>query len=175
MLTETTVKQINTDKSTLSPADLVSNETSQHSNAETIENKSTMTKIKDKVTSLTNKKTLKTTLEEIKEKWNEIINKISTENHSLGFVLKMSEAQKVEDGILHITVPYSFHKDKLEESKTIKIMDENFQNFFSERIGYCCKVEPVTVVDNEPTSTPDPELKELAADFGGEVVSWFYQ
>jgi len=141
------------------------NDRQKNNNNETI-----IEKIKDKVTSFAHKKALKTTLEEIKTKWSELIDKIAAENHSLGFILKMSEARKVEDGVLYISVPYSFHKDKLEESKTIKIMDNHFEKCFAEKINYRCQISPANPSSDETPSQPDPELKELAADFGGEVI-----
>jgi DNA polymerase-3 subunit gamma/tau len=167
-------KQYNNETMEPSPQDvtLASQSNSIDDQPKSNNNETIIEKIKDRVTSFTtHKKTFKTTLEEIKTKWFELIDKIASENHSLGFILKMSEARKVEDGVLYISVPYSFHKDKLEESKTIKIMDNYFEKCFAEKINYCCQIVPVNSSPDETPAQPDPELKELAADFGGEVVS----
>ncbi len=121
--------------------------------------------IKDTISSFTHKSP-QTTLEEIKNKWEEIIQQIAKENHSLSFILKMSDLQSVDTEGLHITVPYSFHKDKLSEHKTKKTIEKYLTDFFSEHISLFC-----SVVENTAQKTGnDDELNKLAADFGGEVI-----
>ena len=83
-------------------------------------------------------KEIKTTIENIKEKWHEIIETIGKTNHSLSFILKMSELQAVRDGHLHISVPYSFHKDKISEINTKKTIEQTLADFFSEHIPLVC-------------------------------------
>ncbi len=122
--------------------------------------------IKDTISTLTHKP-VKTTLAEIKSKWNEIIQEISKENHSLSFILKMSEVQAIDDQGLRISVPYSFHKDKIEENKTKKTIEKTLADFFSERILLHCEVSENTAQKNDNDSD---ELNKLAADFGGEVI-----
>ena len=107
---------------------------------------------------------IKTTFDEIKNKWNNIIEEISKKNHSLSFILKMSQLQNVQDGRLYITVPYSFHKDKINEINTKKTIEQAITNFFSEHIPLVCDVVAAPVIEE------DSELNKLAADFGGEVV-----
>ncbi|MEK7131219.1 MAG: hypothetical protein AAB797_00595, partial [Patescibacteria group bacterium] len=119
--------------------------------------------IKDTISNLTHKP-IKTTLEEIKSKWNDVIQEISKENHSLSFILKMSEVQSIDSEGLRITVPYSFHKDKIEENKTKKTIEKTLADFFSEHIQLHCDVAENSVQKN------DDELSKLAADFGGQVV-----
>ena len=110
---------------------------------------------------------LKTTLEQIKAKWNDIVEIVSKTNHSLSFILKMSELQKMQDKNLHITVPYSFHKDKLTEVKTRKTIEQAMTDLFAEHIGLVCEVVENTASQN---NEEDTELNKLAADFGGEVL-----
>jgi DNA polymerase III subunit gamma/tau len=126
--------------------------------------------IKDTISHLTHKP-VKTTLSEIKNKWNEIVREISKGNHSLGFILKMSEATSINDGGLCLTVPYSFHKDKIEEHKTKKIIEKYLSDFFSEKINLFCEVAPtVTRGTRLAAEENNDELAKLAANFGGEIV-----
>ncbi len=120
--------------------------------------------IKDTISTLTHKP-IKTTLEDIKNKWEEIIQEISKENHSLSFILKMSEIQAIDEEGLRISVPYSFHKDKIEENKTKKTIEKTLADFFSERILLHCGVSETSAQNNN-----EEDLNKLAADFGGEVV-----
>ena len=122
--------------------------------------------IKETISHITHKQT-KTTLEEIKAKWGEITAVVAKSNHSLSFILKMSELVAVNNGHVHITVPYSFHKDKLNEIKTKKTIEQAMADIFSENIFLACDVaENNTQQNNEE----DSELNKLAADFGGEVL-----
>src|SRR3989344_5130803 len=121
--------------------------------------------IKDTISNFTHKP-IKTTAEEIKNKWEEIIQAVAKENHSLGFILKMCEIQSINDEGLHLSVPYSFHKDKLDEIKTKKTIEKTLTDFFSEHIQLRCEV----LEANSPAKENSDELNKLAADFGGEVV-----
>lgn len=121
--------------------------------------------IKDTISTIAHKPP-QTTLEEIKTKWNDVIGELAKENHSLSFILKMSEIQSLDSDGLHITVPYSFHKDKIEEIKTKKTIEKTLADFFSERIVLCC-----SVLENSAQNTNDDnDLNKLATDFGGEIV-----
>jgi len=70
-----------------------------------------------------------------------------------------------EDGTLKISVPYSFHKDKLEENKTKKMIEKCLEEILYEKIFIYCEV-----TGNDAVSSADAELSNLAADFGGEVM-----
>ncbi len=120
--------------------------------------------IKDTISHITGGD-IKTTFDDIKNKWNNVIEEISKKNHSLSFILKMSQLQNLQDGRLYISVPYSFHKDKINEINTKKTIEQALTNFFSEHIPLVCEVATVPSSTNE-----DSELNKLAADFGGEVV-----
>ncbi len=122
--------------------------------------------IKDTISHITHKPT-QTTLEEIKSKWDKVIEEVSKSNHSLSFILKMSSLKTLEGNQLHITVPYSFHKDKINEINTKKIIDQSLTNFFSEHIVLNCEI----LEESRPqTNEDDSELNKLAADFGGELA-----
>ncbi|OGH91177.1 MAG: DNA polymerase III, subunit gamma and tau [Candidatus Magasanikbacteria bacterium RIFOXYD2_FULL_39_9] len=122
--------------------------------------------IKDTISHITHKDT-KTTFEEIKSKWDKIIEEISKANHSLSFILKMSSLQTLEGNQLHITVPYSFHKDKISEINTKKIIEQTLTSSFSEHITLACEVAEESRPQN---NEDDSELNKLAADFGGELA-----
>jgi DNA polymerase-3 subunit gamma/tau len=121
--------------------------------------------IKDTISHITSGD-IKTTFDEIKDKWNSVIEEISKKNHSLSFILKMSQLENMVDGRLHISVPYSFHKDKINEINTKKTIEQALTSFFSEHIPLVCEVAEASNTNNEA----DSELNRLAADFGGEVT-----
>lgn len=107
---------------------------------------------------------IKTTLTTIKEKWSTIIEKISESNHSLTFILKMCGLKNLDARGLTLTVPYSFHKEKIEETKSRRVIEDHVESLCGERIPILCEVESAPVVMAET------ELATLASSFGGEVV-----
>ncbi len=140
------------------------------------EKKKSVEKIKEitkKITSYTNKK-IKTTAEQIREKWPQLIDRIQRHNHALSIILKMSNVTGITNkGLLNISVPYSLHKDKLEEHKTKTIIEEEIQNEFKEKIQFCCCVEHEEINENieEQAQNTDSDINKMAEDFGGEVVN----
>lgn len=127
-----------------------------------------ITIIKNKLSSLTSKKPLKTSLEQIKTVWPQIIEKIIQDNHSLSFILKMSELDSLtKTGVLTLAVPYSFHQDKLTEDKTKQLIEETLTEVLAEKITMDCVVSNGF---NNTNLSADQEITKLATDFGGEVV-----
>lgn len=105
-------------------------------------------------------------IEEVKLKWQEVINKLSESMRSLTFVLKMAEVVGIEGDKIFISVPYSFHKEKVDEIKCKKAIEDCLGDLLSRRVVVSCRVsEQVLPAAN------DPELTNLAAEFGGEVVA----
>ncbi|PIT87436.1 MAG: hypothetical protein COU31_02975 [Candidatus Magasanikbacteria bacterium CG10_big_fil_rev_8_21_14_0_10_40_10] len=126
-----------------------------------------LAKIKEKITELTSRKPIKTSLEEVREHWDEITKNIAKQNHSLGFLLKMTELDNLEtSGKLTLSVQFSIHKEKLEETKNRKLFEEQLTEIFKEKIkvDYLLK----EAGDSEPIIAKD--LADVAADFGGEVI-----
>ncbi len=118
------------------------------------------------ISSLTHRHTITTTLDAIKEKWNELVVKIGETNHSLTFILRMATPTEVTPGGLKLTVPYSLHRDKLVEPKNRGIIEECLNTLFGEKIPVLCEV-----LANQEQPEADPELNALALEFGGEVVN----
>ncbi len=120
--------------------------------------------IKETISHIRSHHQITTTAEQIKEKWADLIAKISEQNHSLTFILKMSEIKSVDSEGLHITVPYSFHQDKINDLKNKKLIEARLNDMFSEKILLNCDVNS----SQQPKTEED--LNNLAADFGGEIV-----
>ena len=107
---------------------------------------------------------LATTIEQIHSKWASLIEKISETNHSLTFILKMCTLKRLEHNLLVLGVPYSFHKEKVEELKTKRVIEQALHGFFQEQVLISCEIEEAV------TAPPTADLTSLALAFGGEVV-----
>jgi DNA polymerase-3 subunit gamma/tau len=124
--------------------------------------------IKSAISTITGHHTPTVTIEDVQKKWAEIISKLSETNHSLTFILKMSALEKIDHEGLHLTVPYVFHKEKLEEMKNRRAVEAAIEGVLKEQINLNSRVVPAP----SPYATPTAEssLNNLAAEFGGEVV-----
>jgi DNA polymerase-3 subunit gamma/tau len=122
--------------------------------------------IKQVITTITHDGEIKTTLEEIKLRWKEAIDKSASKIPSLSIILKMCTLKALSGNTLIVTVPYSLHKEKLDDPRNRGIIEGTLEAFFNERIRLAFEVlEPVVV------TTSDSEAQSLAMDFGGEVVN----
>ncbi|MCX6781982.1 MAG: DNA polymerase III subunit gamma/tau [Candidatus Magasanikbacteria bacterium] len=105
-------------------------------------------------------------IDEVKAKWLEAIIKLSENFHSLVFVLKMADITGVEGNKFSFTLPYSFHKEKVEDKKCRRAIEEAMSELLNRRVMFSC------IVKEQGTNTvADNELAGIAAEFGGEVVA----
>ncbi|MBU0569526.1 hypothetical protein KKB40_01950, partial [Patescibacteria group bacterium] len=105
------------------------------------------------------------TLEQARDKWSELLEAINGDSPSLTFVLKMAQIVDINGNTISITVPYEFHKDKLECKKCRKQIESHLANIFDSKIKLAIEVV------EEVKEKEDPELQELASALGGEIVN----
>lgn len=107
-------------------------------------------------------------IEKIHENWNAFTSAVESKAPSLVFLLNMASVSEISGSTLTLSVPYKFHKEKLEEHKTRLLMEEIWQDIAGTRIKITAAVseqEP-----DESRHAAHGNLQELAAAFGGEVV-----
>ncbi|MBI5221654.1 MAG: DNA polymerase III subunit gamma/tau [Candidatus Magasanikbacteria bacterium] len=133
------------------------NETKSHNITESI---------KTAISSFTHKSVPKSTLEEVKAKWSEVVSNISKTVPSLTFILKMCSLNSVAEDGLHIAFNFEIHKDKVGEIKNKKMIEDELEKVLGERIKIICEFTENKSAD----SANDKELNNLASEFGGEVI-----
>ncbi|OGG31294.1 DNA polymerase III, subunit gamma and tau [Candidatus Gottesmanbacteria bacterium RIFCSPLOWO2_01_FULL_46_9] len=79
------------------------------------------------------------TLEKLAEHWIDVISELKPYNHSVAGVMRSTRPKTVAGGIVTIEAFYTFHKDKLSESKTKDMVSEVLKKLFGEKV----KVEVV--------------------------------
>ena len=99
------------------------------------------------------------TLEEIKEGWNQFVDEIKPFNHHLYAFVGGGHVRSFEGGTLHLEVPFSFHKDRIETPKSRNIISEVFGKVY----GAPCKVECYINPAIKPVQKADADvvLKDL--------------
>lgn len=104
--------------------------------------------------------------ETVLSQWPQFIQKIEKESPSLVFILKMAELVETRGNSIIITVPYSFHQEKLMQ-KTVK---HRLDQILSELVGSGVMLE-IMVKESIQGNQGSEELQNLAAALGGEVLS----
>ncbi len=74
------------------------------------------------------------TVEKLIEHWPDIIAALKVQNHSVAGVMRSTRPKSVTDGIVTIEAFFTFHKEKLSESKTKDILVEVFRRLFGEKV-----------------------------------------
>ncbi|OGH87650.1 MAG: DNA polymerase III, subunit gamma and tau [Candidatus Magasanikbacteria bacterium RIFOXYC2_FULL_42_28] len=95
--------------------------------------------------------------------WNKMIETVGNSNMSLTFVLKMATIEKLDGRALILNIPYSFHKDKLDEPKSKKIILDALADAGG------AELQPRYIIKTE-NNVADTSAQDLALQFGGEVV-----
>lgn len=88
-------------------------------------------------------------IEEIENKWGEILAAVKPFNHSVEAFLRAARPQKIDQGELIIEVFYKFHKDKLEEAKHRQIVEKGLDKVFGEGMSFRC-----VLAEKKPVSAP---------------------
>lgn len=90
---------------------------------------------------------LKFTLEEVKNRWQEVLEHVKGLNRSLSYVLANASLVGVKENRLEIGVAYPFHHDRLRESKNRSVMAEATQRVFG--LPYIIDPILVQIAENE--------------------------
>jgi len=107
---------------------------------------------------------VKVKLQEIMNKWQEILTKIKPLNHSIEALLKASRPLKVEGEFLTLEVFYKFHKDRLEAEKCRTIIEEVVGQTFGSPLKLKC------VLGQKPAVKSEPDILEVANNiFNGKI------
>ncbi len=100
--------------------------------------------------------------EAIQKKWPQVLSAIEKDSPSLIFILRMAELVKLEADTLILSVPFSFHKNKLSDKTNQRKIEATLTQVYSAKLHFDI------VVTEKPAEQSD--VQELALLMGGEVV-----
>ena len=123
-------------------------------------------------------------LEEVRDNWDEILEKVKPHNHSITAFLKTCQPAATEENTLIIANKYTFHLERLKDPRNRKIIEDVIGEIFgikptikfiseeeARRLGYELETEPAK---ENPASDSDQKTGELVNSaleiFGGKVV-----
>ena len=122
---------------------------------------------------------VKITLEQIKEKWEEVLAVLKNYNQSLASTLKHHRPTAIkENGIIEISFKYKFYQQRINESKNRQILEKTLEDIFKIPL----RVETVLVkrlpqestevaeADKKTNLPPQQSLESIVQTFGGQLV-----
>ncbi len=92
----------------------------------------------------------------IEEKWCEVLTKSKDVNSSILALLKAAKVLELKGKSLLLEVNYAFHKERLESSKTRKIVEDTLNEVYGVPLKISCKVS-----ETRPVKTGDREVGML--------------
>ncbi|MDP2709529.1 MAG: DNA polymerase III subunit gamma/tau [bacterium] len=123
--------------------------------------------------------------DQIKEKWNEVLAKVKQYNHSLSFILRVCQPQRLSGNRLCLAFKYKFHKDRVSEIAIKNIIEKVLNQVYGAPltveavIDENLEVAASKLVSDEPIdlkkAAPAPGEQENMIDnllktFGGKIV-----
>lgn len=103
--------------------------------------------------------------DDLEKKWGTLLVNVKPYNHSVEAFLRAARPKGVKNGELLIEVFYPFHKDKLEEAKNRKIVEEGISKTYGSNWSFRCMLsngkKPALVINNE---TPMEKISEELAE-----------
>lgn len=110
-------------------------------------------------------------IEAVEQKWGNLLTVIKPFNHSVEAFLRASRPKSIKGNTLLLEVFYPFHKDRLEEAKNRKIVDECLNRVFGAELCFECvlaqdKKKPLVIKNDTPMENVSEQLVENNTDKG---------
>jgi len=119
---------------------------------------------------------IKLTLEQVKDKWEEVLLCIKKHNYSLASTLRSHQPTAMKtDGTLEICFKYKFHQQRINDLKNRQTLEKVLQDIF----GYPLKVQTIMVKELPDNKTEiqtlaehnsDQAVNDILKNFGGQLV-----
>ena len=118
-------------------------------------------------------------LDDVKENWDNILIKVEPLNHSLSSILADCQPIKIEDNIIVIATKYGFYKDRLNENKNKKAIEDIASDILKFKINIEILTEEeagvkLETADEKPSEKKGTQSNLLLSDamemMGGKVV-----
>lgn len=101
---------------------------------------------------------------ELNGKWKHFMMEIKAKNNTIHAFLRVANPELTDAG-LSLTFPYKFHKERLEEPRNKKIVEETLARIYGRQIDIVCKME-----GNGTINKQIGDVQSAANILGGEVV-----
>jgi DNA polymerase-3 subunit gamma/tau len=98
-------------------------------------------------------------------KWQLFLLEMKAKNNTLHACLRVAVPEFQENGVVNLIFPYKFHKEKVEESKTKRAIEEVLEKVYGQDLRVVCLLD----AQNSKNQRVD-DVSEAASILGGNVV-----
>ncbi|MDX9893088.1 MAG: DNA polymerase III subunit gamma/tau [Patescibacteria group bacterium] len=116
-------------------------------------------------------------LEQVVNRWAEILHAIKQVNHSLASTLKIGRPAQLQDNVLEISFGHKFHQQRINDSKNREILEKIFEEVIGSRliinttVNKDTKELPIKIDgNNRPELPASPGIDNIIEAFGGQLV-----
>lgn len=111
-------------------------------------------------------------LETIEGKWGNLLTAVKPFNYAVEAFLRATRPKSIKGNVLILEVFYPFHKDRLEESKNRKIVEDGITKAFGVNLSFECvlaknKKQPLVIKNDTPIEHVSDQLAENKNDKAG--------
>lgn len=103
------------------------------------------------------------------ERWNEVLFEIKSRNNSIHAFVRESEPTIVGDEV-HLLFPYRFHKERIEDRKNKKIVEDAIMKILNQDYRVICELGKEKSTEEIKKGKTSPTIEEFLDVLGGEVV-----
>ncbi len=114
-------------------------------------------------------------IHEIRKYWTVIIREVEKENHSIPFILKICQPERLEGKTIVIRFQYAFHREKLlEDIKTKYLVERVLRTVLKDDAllldGFCASASNSPSTEKDLSNAPADIVSKVLDAFGGQVV-----
>jgi DNA polymerase-3 subunit gamma/tau len=114
-------------------------------------------------------------IHEIRKYWTVIIREVEKENHSIPFILKICQPERLEGKTIVIRFQYAFHREKLlEDIKTKYLVERVIRAVLRDEEllvdGFCASASEAPSAEKDLSRAPADIVSKVLDAFGGQVV-----
>jgi len=109
-------------------------------------------------------------IQNIRDKWNEVLLRIKKHNHSLTFILRVCEPRSIENGCLRLAFKYKFHKDRINEVAISNIIKNVLNEVHGANLNIEAVIDEKIIVENNVVSESSDKEKNKKEDNNNEDV-----
>jgi len=108
---------------------------------------------------------------EIQKKWNEVLTKVKTHNHSLSFILKACQPKDLKDNKLCLAFKYKFHKERIAETNIKQVIEKVLYEVYNQNIIIETIVDESMKVEENQSNSLETERDNSSQSIETPVVS----
>ncbi len=103
------------------------------------------------------------TLEQVNNKWGELLDKLKIYNHSLSFILSVSQPINIEGNCVVVAFDYQLHKERVSNHKIREIIEQALTEVLGTTLRFRATVK------NNTNGAADELLSNVLSTFGGKL------